>query len=676
MKKLLIAFIIIFYSAAYSHPAKKQIDSADIKIRHLMEYQDQKDILEIGKLLSDPDSKVIRQAAVALANLQDTIAVHLLSEIAKKSDNETKAVIFFALGQIRPCWESGSYLFSELPDSKDEKLRAALFEALGKCGSPNMLDSLLKISAQSNFDETSKLMGITRFALRGIKNSGSVEYIINRLKSNDNSVREKAAYALWRSSSPALLREHMPVIYEELNKTESAGDYYLINCLLPLPPNDTLKQLLLKNLKKGVNVQLSTLKVLEKYKLAKDETDMVLEIGKSTNEHVKLAVYRFISRMAFKDSSDIAYVTDIIKKLLTKEITWRERAELFNTLGVYEGEKILDVLVKESRSKNERFNAKLIKTIGNINSPSAVKALLFKVEAVDPFSIMAQLEAIESIKTRIKQDSVENYRQIKNILLKSLRSKNIAIVTTAVMAANNNQFRNLIPFNDYVNTFKKLRVPDDVEGILEFIKLFTFIGTSEAIAMLESEVNSESSVVSEAAINNLYDLTGKEYERSAAVESKTKSTSKDWKYFERLVANPVIEIKTEKGKIKIELFPLSAPFTSMSICKLIDKKYFDGLVFHRVVSNFVIQGGDPMGTGWGGPGYSIRTEISPLKFEAGSVGMASAGKDTEGSQFFITHSPQPNLDGKYTVFGKVMEGMDVVDKIQEGDKMISVRRLK
>ena len=83
--------------------------------------------------------------------------------------------------------------------------------------------------------------------------------------------------------------------------------------------------------------------------------------------------------------------------------------------------------------------------------------------------------------------------------------------------------------------------------------------------------------------------------------------------------------------------------------------------------NFVIQGGDPTGTGFGGPGYSIRSEFSPLPFDAYTIGMASSGKDTEGSQFFITHSPQPHLDGKYTMFGKVVEGFDVVDKIQIGD---------
>ena len=133
-----------------------------------------------------------------------------------------------------------------------------------------------------------------------------------------------------------------------------------------------------------------------------------------------------------------------------------------------------------------------------------------------------------------------------------------------------------------------------------------------------------------------------------------------------------VTLKTNKGDVKIELLPEAAPFTVMNFIKLSENKFYNGTVFHRVVSNFVIQGGDPGGTGYGGPGYSIRSEFSPLTYERGMVGMASSGKDTEGSQFFITHSATPHLDGRYTIFGKVTEGMDIVDEIMTGDSVIDV----
>lgn len=133
-------------------------------------------------------------------------------------------------------------------------------------------------------------------------------------------------------------------------------------------------------------------------------------------------------------------------------------------------------------------------------------------------------------------------------------------------------------------------------------------------------------------------------------------------------------IKTEKGDITLELFPNEAPGTVANFEKLANKGFYDGLTFHRVIPDFVIQGGCPNGNGTGGPGYTIKceTEDNPHKHGTGALSMAHAGKDTGGSQFFITHSPQPHLDGVHTVFGQVIEGMDVVYKIRQGDVMNTI----
>jgi cyclophilin family peptidyl-prolyl cis-trans isomerase/HEAT repeat protein len=133
-------------------------------------------------------------------------------------------------------------------------------------------------------------------------------------------------------------------------------------------------------------------------------------------------------------------------------------------------------------------------------------------------------------------------------------------------------------------------------------------------------------------------------------------------------------VTTEKGTFTIDLLPEDAPLTVDNLVKLARSNYFNGLEVHRVVPNFVMQDGDPRGDGNGGPGWSIRCEINMVPYERGAVGMALSGKDTGGSQWFVTHSPQPHLDGGYTVFGKVNEtGMKVVDRIVRGDKILSIR---
>ncbi len=131
------------------------------------------------------------------------------------------------------------------------------------------------------------------------------------------------------------------------------------------------------------------------------------------------------------------------------------------------------------------------------------------------------------------------------------------------------------------------------------------------------------------------------------------------------------KIETNKGNITLDLFPNFAPKTVNNFVFLANQGFYDDVTFHRVISNFMIQGGDPTGSGRGGPGYRFEDEVrdNPLKHETGVISMANAGPNTNGSQFFITHSPQPHLDGRHTVFGKVAnkESMNVVNAIRQGD---------
>ncbi|MFC1889901.1 peptidylprolyl isomerase [Thermodesulfobacteriota bacterium] len=135
-----------------------------------------------------------------------------------------------------------------------------------------------------------------------------------------------------------------------------------------------------------------------------------------------------------------------------------------------------------------------------------------------------------------------------------------------------------------------------------------------------------------------------------------------------------VTIETNRGDMKLELYPEHAPKTVNNFVFLARDGFYDGVLFHRVISNFMIQGGDPTGTGRGGPGYQFEDEVAenPLKHETGVISMANAGPNTNGSQFFITHSPQPHLNGMHTVFGKVVEGQEVVNAIQQGDKMMKI----
>lgn len=132
--------------------------------------------------------------------------------------------------------------------------------------------------------------------------------------------------------------------------------------------------------------------------------------------------------------------------------------------------------------------------------------------------------------------------------------------------------------------------------------------------------------------------------------------------------------ETPRGPINVELYPDKAPLTVANFVNLANRGFYNGLSFHRVIPDFMVQGGCPQGTGTGGPGYKFEDETqNGVKHERGVLSMANAGPNTNGSQFFITHVPTPWLDGKHTVFGKVISGLDAVDAVAGGDEITSVK---
>jgi len=239
--------------------------------------------------------------------------------------------------------------------------------------------------------------------------------------------------------------------------------------------------------------------------------------------------------------------------------------------------------------------------------------------------------------------------------------------------------------------YDRLQSPVDTEVMVDILHAFGAILTAKpdddpvgtlsaedstrTMAVLEKARHDSDLNVAKAAAGALTQITGQTVDAATQVKHEVP------KEFDVDLAlkladakkKPTATLVTNRGAIKIALYGQEAPGTVANFVALARRGYYNGLSFHRVVADFVIQGGDPRGDGWGGPGYAIRCEYNPLRYKEGMVGMALSGKDTGGSQFFITHSPQPHLNGKYTIFGEVLSGMDVVDKIQMGDLIQEVR---
>jgi cyclophilin family peptidyl-prolyl cis-trans isomerase/HEAT repeat protein len=211
-------------------------------------------------------------------------------------------------------------------------------------------------------------------------------------------------------------------------------------------------------------------------------------------------------------------------------------------------------------------------------------------------------------------------------------------IVAAALADPKSGFKNVIHDFNFLNTAKnKLLLPKDMEALQPL---------EEAIAYFEGREN--------PSIKNPF------------------NHPIDWKLINTIRKDQLAEIETTQGKIVLKLLVEEAPGSVANFVDLIKKKYYDNNYFHRVVPNFVIQAGCNRGDGFGSEDYSLRSEFSTIRYKEGSVGMASAGKDTEGTQWFITHSPTPHLDGRYTIFAEVVKGMEVVHAIQLGDKIKSI----
>jgi cyclophilin family peptidyl-prolyl cis-trans isomerase len=212
-----------------------------------------------------------------------------------------------------------------------------------------------------------------------------------------------------------------------------------------------------------------------------------------------------------------------------------------------------------------------------------------------------------------------------------------------------------------------LRDKDLNDAVLSILDALAKQKTAASNEAIKTALSSSDQLVRKRAVAHLKENDAGDFSDRIG-PAETRNTEADYR---RAIARIGKQVRatmlTSKGQFTIEFIPEQAPLTVDNFVQLARRGYFNGVTFHRVVANFVIQGGDPRGDGNGGPGYSIRCEVNEVPYDRAALGMALSGKDTGGSQWFVTHSPQPHLDGGYTVFGRVVSGMDVVDSIVRGD---------
>ncbi|HSD63949.1 MAG TPA: peptidylprolyl isomerase, partial [Ignavibacteriaceae bacterium] len=616
-------------------------------------------------LTSDNDEKVIA-GLLSVSHSEDTAFVRLITLLpVEKFARE----ICFTLGQLGPCSGSTQYLEKLFHlKGNDPLINYYALIALGKTGDSTVAKEL--ISEYNSADDKSGFNGI----------SLTLYYLFTNGKIQANDARTILEKELQSSSS---------------RQFEAAFSLYRVG------PSPEEKELIVNKLRQLLNGRIVSeiterpipylLACLRKLQYFPDNYDLLVQLKSINDFQSRVEAIRSSAYYKFKNRTELdnylSYLSDDNKNITREAASSLKNLKLDEELNNYlklkmeemlnsraemekytKGEILLSYLVLFPENFNEMFAGF---SRGDIDVLYIYKACAIYKSSAEALKFLSESYLKEDLKGRLAiLESILNFNQTtdetSSILYSALNSEEPALISSAADGIDST----FISGNkDSLSTIIKRQTESNLNNA-------DYIESLISLETLAGKISDElqKSVLNQLTGSRLYSI------KKFVVTSTGKSIhsiSRDIDNFDEFWKNAFeykcAEIITEKGSFTISFLSEYAPITAGNFCYLASRGFFNGQIFHRVVPGFVIQGGDPGGTGWGGPGYEITSEFSPVEYNNGIAGMASAGKDTEGSQWFITTGSYPHLDGRYTIFAEVLTGSDVVEKITQDDKILNIK---
>lgn len=652
--------LLIVFTALFSRcvpPSEERstgvhLDFTNSTYQAVYDLKDRSQTDSLIRYFRNKDATLRYMAVIAFASIKDSTAIDSLAAMMTDPEEEVRIAAAYSLGQIGSA--KAEQLLLNAFDRYDtvgvsKNVNAAIMEAIGKCGTKEMLSALASITSYRLTDTTlleGQAWGIYRFALRNIVSPEGTAKMLEFASSSKypTSVRFVGANYLSRAKDielvngdsllgPALAREDdyriRMAIAIALGKTKSERAANALLYQYNIERDYRVKCNILRALGNFAyeTVKATAYNALSDANLAvaltaadfflehgvPEEAGTYWEIAKQPGRkwETSMAMYAAASRhLPYGFEETRKYLNWEIKRRFEGAASPYEKAAALRALGQY------------------GWNYRYIRDAGYPSEFIAVRTA--SVEA------LANIARMPNFRTFFG-GGVTAKREIAECFQDAITSGDVGMMAVAAEVLREPDL-NFKPYFDSTlildNALKKLRLPQEIETYNELKKTIDFFKGA-----------------------------------TTSNPVKPKYTHKiDWKIITDFKPGTVAVIKTKKGSISLELLVDQAPGTVSNFLELVKDKYYNGKNFHRVVPNFVVQGGCTRGDGYGGPSYAIRSELPYFHYDQeGYVGMASAGNNTESAQFFITHSPTPHLDGNYTIFAKVVEGMDVVHKISVGD---------
>ena len=623
--RLLLFFLSFTVLVHCNTPKNTNKFSDDILVR-IADLQNRRLGDSLYQFLTHPDDAYRQEAALAFASLQDSAATELLGDLLRDGNNQVRLNAALALGQTGGR-KSSSLLVQAYANERDSVVAQTILESIGKVADASEIR--LKSYGGPGVPWLCYRLGLRQITPPEFNNRvarylhtphpefgrlGAAHFFAGAQSPDIADAVDDLTDAL-RDDPSAEVRM---VAASALRKTDVEA---AVNTLSEAAAHDS-----------DYRVRVNAVKSLGSFPFLRTR-DVLFEALHDPEINVAIAAAEVVQLVATE-----AFVQDVLREARASK-NWRVQALLYQGVNWVANNSDLNQEIISIYKASSSFYHKswLLSALGGTDAiPFVINELLTSEIPVIKSSAARVLVAMnreETLTLGLRSQFLEAYK-------KGISTGDVAVIGlfTEALADTALHYRELINDISFLHEAKEqLSLPRDYE---------CYVPLENAIAFFEGH-------------------------QPAAIE-KPFNHRIDWDLVKKIPANQHAILETSKGSIVMVLHVEDAPGSVANFVDLVRRQYFNGKVVHRVVPNFVIQDGCHRGDGWGSEDYSIRSEFARLRYVTGSVGMASAGKDTEGTQWFITHSPPPRLDGRYTIFATVEEGMDVVHTIEVGDTIHSM----
>jgi HEAT repeat protein/cyclophilin family peptidyl-prolyl cis-trans isomerase len=623
---------------------------------------------DLAVLVRDSEARIRRRAALAIGRVKLADGVTLLVPALADTDPDVRAMAAFALGLIGEASAESS--LAPLLKDPSPLVRGRAAEALGQIGATGSAAAIgqmageyarnAAVSAMQPDDETrpaapeAEAFKLGLFALVRLR---AFEPLATAVLDGGRPISNwwPIAYALQRVEDPRAA----PALQQLLDTKGLSTRAFAARGLggvKDATAAPALLALLQPAAKSGVEVSVAAIRALAQMGATQaPETLARLAADPTAQPNVRLEAVKALG--ALRAPEGLSSVQD----LMTDD--WATmRAAALAAAAAIDPENFIAVLSGMEPDRHWRVRAALAETLGTLPADTAGDRLRSMLQDEDKRVIPAVLSALARLKVNDLATILQQRLEDPDFVVRATAARELGAIKPAGGA-------------EALRQAYKAALNDSAYGArTAALDALVKYGAAEATDTLRSALEDKDWAVRVRAAELLGKLDpATDAARTIRPVPGTPVTPYDDLQLGAPTNSPHVFIETAYGTIEFELAVLDAPQTARNFMALSRKAFFNGLEFHRVLANFVIQDGDPRGDGVGGPGYTIRDELNDRPYLRGTVGVAREWPDTGGSQFFITHSPQPHLDARYTVFGHVVNGMEVVDRIKEGDVILRVR---